>query len=192
MAEIRAMVPHFHELKTDQSWFIRNVGYPSDLMPVSRTPFGQSLLGRSQRRFVDWPTCCNTNIWQPLVETSKHLGATTIYRGQKKADLMHVRVESGQTEDGITYVFPLEDWTDADVFAFLGDKVPEHYLRGEKTSQDCVNCTAYLHENTERIAALPSKDRAEIIEVLRDLRGCIQESVDYIDGIVGESNAIVR
>lgn len=192
MHEIRAKVPHFHEVVSNQPAFVAQYGYPVDVLPTARTPFGQQLDSRKGRTFVDWQTCCSTNIWTPMYAAMKELGITTVYRGQKLADMIRAPIRSGHQEDGITYVFPIEGWTDQQVFDYLGDRVPEHYLRGEKTSRDCVNCTAYLHENKERIAALPEADRAEIIEVLRDLRACIQESVDHIDGIVGEQHGIVR
>lgn len=192
MERIRMMVPHFHEVLSDQPSFIAECGYPTEILPTNRTPFGQQLDSRKGRKFIDWQTCCSTNIWIPLHHAMTELGVTTVFRGQKRADMIRSPIKNGHVENGVAYVFPLEDWTDQMVFDYLGDRVPEHYLRGEKTSRDCVNCTAYLHENKERIAALPPSDRAEVIEVLRDLRECIQESVNYIDGIVGEEYAIVR
>lgn len=192
MDRVCAMVPHFKVIVSDQPAFVAEFGYPVDVLPTGRSRFGQMLDSRKGRMFVDWQSCCATNIWGPMHRAMKELGIRTVFRGQKQTDLIRSPIRSGHVEDGVEYVFPIEDWTDKMVFDFLGDRVPEHYLLGEKTSRDCVNCTAYLHENKERIAALPPKDRSEVIEVLRDLRDCIQESVDHIDDIVGEQHANVR
>ena len=192
MERVRKRVPHFREVKSNQPAFIAEYGYPVDVLPTRRTRFGQQLDDRGGRKFVDWQSCCATNLWVPMYQAMKDMGIRTVYRGQKKADMIRSPIKSGHTEDGITYIFPLEDWTDAKVFEYLGERVPDHYLTGEKTSRDCVNCTAYLHENQQRIAALPAQVKAEVIEVLADLRACMQESVDYIDDIIGGRNGIVR
>jgi 3'-phosphoadenosine 5'-phosphosulfate sulfotransferase (PAPS reductase)/FAD synthetase len=185
MEYISGIVPHFMEVQSDQPAYISEWGYPVDIVPVWRTGFGMSLDERWGRKFIDWTSCCATNIWAPLEKATRELGANVVYRGQKTADKIKSPIRSGHNENGVTYIFPLEEWTDEDVFAYLGDRVPPHYRSGERTSRDCVNCTAYLHENVERIAALPKNVRIELSVVLDDLRACMRESIEQIDSIIG-------
>lgn len=74
------------------------------------------------------------------------LGVTHIIRGQRNEENYKSTIRDGHQEDGFTYHFPLQDWTEQQVFDYLkeqGIKIPKYY-EYTNTSLDCWNCTAYL------------------------------------------------
>jgi phosphoadenosine phosphosulfate reductase len=169
MDSISKEVPHFLEVRGNQPDFVRHVGYPSDIVPVSMTKVGRMVEGTVGVNFVSAYECCYANLWAPMNAAMQVLGAKVVYRGQKACDERKSPIRDGYIEHGITYRFPLEDWSDADVMAYLGDRVPEHYRNGEATSRDCVDCTAFLDENVERIRNLPQEQRLVLIGRLQAL-----------------------
>ena len=153
MAQIRALVPHFIEVNADQPSQIAREGFPSDLVPISFTRFGQDTRPQNDTRIQPWVTCCRDNLWIPLHKTMLDLGITTIIRGQKTTDYRTAPLKSGSVIDGIEYLFPIEDWTDQDVMDYLiaeGVTVPAYYEWSD-TSLDCTTCTAYLDERRHEL-----------------------------------------
>lgn len=141
MQHIRALVPHFLEIHSTQN--IRSHGYPADVVPLD-VGF-QSRYG-----------CCAHALWQPMHEAMKAMGAKVVIRGQKCADHLKGPLKSGTVIEGIEYQFPLEDWTDAEVYAYLkeiGVKLPANYAL-MSTGLDCWNCTAYLDAERGRLKYL--------------------------------------
>ena len=58
-------------------------------------------------------------------------------------------IRSGESEHGIEYWFPLEDWTDEKLWKYITDakiELPTNYGVFD-SSMDCLRCTAYLEEN---------------------------------------------
>jgi 3'-phosphoadenosine 5'-phosphosulfate sulfotransferase (PAPS reductase)/FAD synthetase len=180
MDKVRRMVPHFIEVKGTQPLFLANVGYPSDIVPVSATIVGRAVEHTKGDVFVSAYDCCRVNLWQPMHAATKLLGGKHVYRGQKNADGRKSPARDGFVEDGITYHFPLERWSDQDVRDFLGDRLPHHYTAGEKTSRDCWNCTAYLDENVERITNLPIQQRMFVMGKLATLLEEVNKSRDLL------------
>lgn len=155
MQRIAALVPHFRELKSSQN--IETEGYPADLLPTSATAIGRQL-GRSagKLRFQSRWTCCAHAKWLPMDAHMRALGATTIIRGTKKydANLYSNLAVHGAVHDGMRYECPLWEWTDERVFAFIREhdiELPRNYEAMAK-GLDCWNCTAYLSEDTGRLA----------------------------------------
>jgi len=144
MDKIHKLVPHFKMLVGNQKSWIGAHGWPVDIVPVEKDRVG----------FQDYRLCCGENAWKPMAEYVKAQGFDGVIRGQKKSDVLKGPSISGQTIDGVEYLYPIEDWKDSDVYLFLGDRVPPSYKRGIKTSLDCINCTAYVAENRERLIEL--------------------------------------
>lgn len=169
MEQVKQAVPNFVEVVSDQNSFVQRFGYPADVVPSYSEPFAQSVLQGSQPQFVSSLRCCAHNIWLPLANAVKHYGVDTVYRGQKNSDLMKSPIQDGHVEDGVTYRFPLQDWTDEQVVDFLGPLLPQHYRAGEVSSRDCWDCTAHLHHNAQRIRSLPPSQRVFVQGKLREL-----------------------
>jgi 3'-phosphoadenosine 5'-phosphosulfate sulfotransferase (PAPS reductase)/FAD synthetase len=175
LERVNAAFPHikFHHAQTDRE--LEKYGRPVDVVPVRWTALGQLSRGLGGARYQDPFSCCNRGIWGPMdFYTRKRLKATTIIRGQRAADEQRAPLRDGQVVDGITYRFPLENWTRARVEEFVNDKVPSliphYYALGELTSRDCIDCTAYLADNMKRIENLPPVVRGPMSELLNRWR----------------------
>jgi phosphoadenosine phosphosulfate reductase len=166
MEEIKGLVPHFHEVKSTQN--IEMDGYPADIVPIAATALGRAMEGDKSIKFQSRYSCCAAALWRPMNEAMKALGAKVVIRGQKNADRLSSPIRSGTVFEGIEYQFPLEHWTDADVYAYLREqkvKLPENYPR-MNTGLDCWNCTAYLHENVEKFAYMRERHPEKYSKVI--------------------------
>jgi 3'-phosphoadenosine 5'-phosphosulfate sulfotransferase (PAPS reductase)/FAD synthetase len=189
MDEIKSMVPHFLEVRSEQS--IEQQGYPVDLLPIDKTDVGQRLEGLSPYRFQSRLACCAFSLWIPTAKAMKELGATTIIRGQKLSDRRKGPLRHGAVVEGITYEFPLEGWTDDDVLRYLAEKkvaLPANYAY-MATGLDCWNCTAYLDENAGRLRYMrerhPEK-HAAVHDVLEHLSRAASRHSLHLEQILRE------
>lgn len=137
---VRAMVPHFVEIAGRVNEQIAEHGLPSDLVP---TTAGMSERPRLQDRFQ----CCYHALMAPMHQRMYDDGITLIVRGQKVADKLKGPMRSGALDNGVELLFPLEHWSDDEVYAFLKERafVPDYY-RQLKASPDCLTCSAYWSE----------------------------------------------
>ena len=159
MEAIRKLVPHFVEVKSDQPANVAAEGQPSDLISWWDTRLGRSFhSGRSFK--VQSPfQCCLANIWEPLDNATRALGATLIIRGQRGEDHRKGPMRDGMVHDGIEFWFPIEKWSGEQVRGFLtsqGVALPPNYAFVD-SSLDCWSCTAYLDENEGKFRYM--KDR---------------------------------
>ncbi len=166
MARWKEKLPHFVELRSNQPAQIAREGWPADVVPVNNTAFAQSFLRNEGPLIQSYLSCCAQNIWYPMHDGTIALGVSEIIRGQRRDDKRKAPLTNGQVVNGVTYTLPIEDWSEADVFAYLKSvdaDMPPGYAQGERTGRDCWDCTAYLDENSQRIANL-SDDRRAIVE----------------------------
>lgn len=160
MAYWRRTLPHFLEVRSSQPEQIQRCGYPSDVVPVRYTRVAR-IFGASEGPLIQsYLECCNENIWQPMCDVVEKLGIATLVRGTRKSDSHKAPIEPGQTIDGITYEMPIWDWSDEQVFEFLGDRAPSYY-QTESDGRDCQLCTAYRKDNQVRPRNLPEPLRSE-------------------------------
>ena len=191
MQRIRSLVPHFMEIAGKQN--IVQEGHPADLLPTVRTALGQAIAAKPAARFQSRWSCCSAAIWQPMHEAMKTMGAKVIIRGQKRADNLKAPIASGFTHEGIRVEFPLADWTDEDVYAFLereGVELPPNYLAGMRTGLDCWNCTAYLAENAGKLAYLRERHPEKFLQVkaiLEELRAASRDDFTHLDNTLMEA-----
>lgn len=182
MQRIRALVPHFHEVTGAQPQAIEQFGWPADVVPVNATRAGHAAHGTTGLMFQSYIDCCSRSMWAPMQAAMRERGVTHVYRGQRLADKRRAPITSGAVEDGVTYLFPIEDWTREQVFDFCRaecpDLIPPYYESGESTSRDCWNCTAYLDDNVERINALPDERRALVVGIVNELRACVARALE--------------
>lgn len=154
MQEISEIVPRFICVMGNQPQDIKKNGWPADIVPMESTEIGMVFKSEKTLRLRPFWECCSNNMWRPLEQFVKGSQYTGVIRGQKLADSLKGPTHSGTIHDGVEYFFPIDNWTDEQVFDFLGDRVPPSYKRGLKSSLDCMNCTAYMQENPGRIADL--------------------------------------
>lgn len=160
LMRLRERLPQlqFHVIHSDRE--IPRYGHPVDVVPLRWTAIGQMSRGGTDVRYQDFYSCCRRAIWAPLQEMTAKLGATTVYRGQRNDDRLRAPIRDGYVENGVIYRFPIATWTRNMVLKYVGehahDLMPPGYAQGERTSRDCMDCTAYLQDNHERILNLPN------------------------------------
>jgi phosphoadenosine phosphosulfate reductase len=151
MEQIRQTVPHFLEIHSHQS--IETQGYPVDILPIASTALGQHCEGHRGLMFQSRYDCCKSALWEPTQAAMKQMGATRIIRGEKYCDPKKSGLPNWAVVEGVTYEFPLYDWTDVEVASYLHDRgieLPANY-RYMDTGLDCWNCSAYLDENSGKM-----------------------------------------
>lgn len=159
MAMVRELVPNFLEIKSDQPAQIAKFGNPTDLVSWWDTPLGRSLDSSRITRAQTPTSCCKENIWVPMHEATMRLKPTVVIRGQRNAEQRKGPVRDGMVYEGVRYWFPIEDWSDNDVYAYLrevGVPLPANYDY-MNTSLDCWSCTAYLDENAGKFTYMKER-----------------------------------
>jgi 3'-phosphoadenosine 5'-phosphosulfate sulfotransferase (PAPS reductase)/FAD synthetase len=191
MERIRERVPHFLEIKSQQT--ISERGWPADLVPTRETSLGQLATGKWPKEapylFQSRFDCCAATLWHPLHQAMKQVSAKVVIRGQKRSDAMRSPLIDGQKVDGIEYQFPLEHWSDAEVERFLRERdlAP---ICGEfipNSSLDCWNCTAYLDESGPKLEYLKAhhpKKHAQVMEVLGHLSKAIRYETQALNNML--------
>lgn len=186
MDRIRAMVPHFLEVKGNQPTHIELMGLPADIVPVRNTAVGKMFHPNDGVLLQQYWECCAASFWLPMQQAVMDLGATLIIRGQRKAEARRAPISSGHIENGITIRFPIEDWSEQQVFDFLrrkGVEPPAHY-KHTKVSLDCWSCTAYLDENQGRMRYMREKHPAlweQYVPRLHKVRAAVLAELVHVD-----------
>ncbi len=133
-------------------------GIPADVVPIDWTTMGQAFTG-PKPEFADtfdtdpgYLQCCWENISAPLTTKAKLMGVTQLVSGQRRDEGHTNTSRHGDVVDGITRLYPIQDWTEAGVFDFLRTHMvlPAHYgIR--HSSLDCYDCPAYAKESEDRV-----------------------------------------
>lgn len=188
MEAVRPKVMEFIEIKTDAPAQIAAKGWPVDVLPVSRTPYGRSLAGGNAQLMQAYTVCCWENIWLPMAAKMEEIGATLIIRGQRNSEAMKSPIRSGADVGGIEYWFPIEDWSESDVFAFLRERgvpVPAYY---EHTGSglDCIHCTAWMQSQGKVIGWMKDAHPAAHAEVRRrlvDIAAAVRDEAAVLEAV---------
>ncbi len=175
--QIEAMCPRFVRIETNVSAWIDAHGMPSDLIPHSAHPIGR-WMGEERTALVPRYDCCFQNLMKPIYQRIKADGCTLLIRGTKAIDMRQLPVASGEAPDGVELWYPLLDWSNADVFAYLkhvGAPVSRIYQHVTQ-SPDCARCSAWWSEHRAAYLrqyhpALFDDYRARMTAVMRELQG---------------------
>jgi 3'-phosphoadenosine 5'-phosphosulfate sulfotransferase (PAPS reductase)/FAD synthetase len=165
MEYIAGIVPNFFVVRGNQPVWIKQNGYPVDVLPLESTAIGKIIASEGGPTLQPYWSCCGANSWQPMEEFLSVIGATGVIRGQKSCDELKSPESLGAQKDGIEYFFPVEDWSDQDVIHYVGSKLPDSYKRGLTKSFDCMNCTAFMKDSKGRLADLYNINREAYDEV---------------------------
>jgi len=189
MREVKSIVTHFHEIKTNQPESIKSKGYPVDVVPVNYTLLGQSVTSIKDFKVRSYFECCSENFWIPCDAEMRKLGVTGIIRGQRNSEGHRAPIKSGHIEDGIEYYLPIESWKDSEVIDYLRSKdvVINERLSMAHSSLDCWNCTAYMAESAERFKYIkknhPSKYES-IVEIVKKIDNVITAESNIYKGFL--------
>lgn len=156
-------------------------GMPADIVPSDNEPAGTMLSGNPTSlvsRFV----CCAHVIMAPMHQRMLADRITLIVRGQRASDYVTAPAPQGVDIGGIELLFPIHDWTDGDVDAFIAANslpVGDFYANGMSTTPDCMGCTAWLGDgrlsymttrHPEQAASVRSRIQQIRAEVARQLQ----------------------
>ena len=169
--ELRPMIPHYQVIQGNQPEVVAQHGLPSDIVPVSHT-LG-ALFSDQPPAFLiqDRYSCCARTIMAPMHQRMIDDGITLIIRGQRNADAHKSTVRSGQTVDSFEFLFPIEDWSTAEVMAYLdavGAPVPRFY-ESLAMAPDCLSCSAWWDEGRAAYLAKHHPAAAEVYQARLDL-----------------------
>lgn len=149
MDQVRTMCPHFVEIDGNQPGVVATFGLPSDLVPVSRTAIGVMSVGETDGVLIqDRYSCCARTIMLPVHQRMLADGITLIIRGQKNDDRLKGQYRSGDVVDGIECLYPVEDWTNEQVTAYLREQgaPASRFYEMLNGSPDCMTCSAWWEE----------------------------------------------
>lgn len=189
MREVKAIVTHFHEIKTNQPESIKSKGYPVDVVPVNYTLLGQSVTSIKDFKVRSYFECCSENFWIPCDAEMRKLGVTGVIRGQRNSEAHRAPIKSGHIENGIEYYLPIESWKDSEVIDYLRSKnvIIDERLSMAHSSLDCWNCTAYMAESSERFKYIkkhhPSKYES-IVEIVKKIDNVITAESNIYKGFL--------
>lgn len=125
-------------------------GLPTDVMPWTSASSAHTLNTGSTPLMQDWVSCCFRSIMLPLYERMVEDKITLVIRGQKDDDKLKGPLRSGDVDMGVEYLYPVQDWTDEECFAYMreqGFEPQRFYAEGISHSGDCLHCTAWLTDN---------------------------------------------
>jgi 3'-phosphoadenosine 5'-phosphosulfate sulfotransferase (PAPS reductase)/FAD synthetase len=184
MEQIKNSVPNFVMLQGNQRNFVKQCGYPADLVPFAGTPVGR-LATTNVIKIVSIAECCGSNLWAPMHQFVEKFKPDGIIRGEKYLDKHKSRVgEMSRHFDADVYN-PLYYWTDDDVVKFLGADIPESYKRGLKSSLDCRTCTAYSSSNPGRHKDLITTEPDAAAEIEPVVQFLTQQAKDAFEQLRG-------
>jgi 3'-phosphoadenosine 5'-phosphosulfate sulfotransferase (PAPS reductase)/FAD synthetase len=182
ITKARGMCGEFHEVITDQEGNTQRSGLPADIVPVNWTVMGQSITSKKAITVQPYISCCYQNITGPLAAKARELGVTHLILGQRSDEGHRAPYPSGTVTEGLVNLFPLEGWTERDVFDFLAMKmpIPPHFWI-KHSSLDCYDCTAFTAESKDRLAL--TKERYPVfyekyLEKKGKLDACLVEALN--------------
>lgn len=143
-----------HVVSVDLEAQQARAGYPSDVVPVYWTVDGEQLSTPKPYRVQPSFLCCYANLAQPLFAEARRLQATHLVFGQRRDETYRATTCDGALVDGLIRVHPIEDWTTAQVLAYLETQmsVPPYFYTIGHSSLDCYDCTGYHHDSQDRRA----------------------------------------
>lgn len=153
MANVRALVPSFKEVRGRQAEIIDAHGWPSDVIPHRYTTDGNKVFGPTPFKLQTRLDCCLRSLMLPMYQAMVADGVTCCIRGKRHDEADKTGVQSGHiSPDGMELVFPIYSWSEADVLEFLKGRNIElpPYYRHAKHSLDCMDCTAWWGEGLSR------------------------------------------
>jgi len=143
---VEALVPRFVRIP-GRVWEVKAAhGLPTDVLPWSSAPSAHHHNTGDAPLMQDRVACCSRSVMAPLHARMEQDGITLIIRGQKSGDTHKGSFSSGDTVDGFEFLYPVQDWTDADCLAAMrvsGVPVPRYYDEGLTHFGDCAACTAW-------------------------------------------------
>lgn len=155
-------------------------GLPSEIVPIEvMWEVQPAQKDKAPQLLQSHMKCCSKMIFEPMAKVIKESGIKIVLRGSKKCD-SRVGVADGHVEDGITYLSPLWDWSDDQVFRYLereGVTLPKHYAT-VPDSLDCWLCTAHLKRHGAAKLKWTKENYPDLWPEISRRLGAVREVVD--------------
>ena len=126
-------------------------GDPTDVLPVSATPFGR-MLGGGAVKLCSAHECCAINKMIPMHQRMLSDGITCIVRGVRNGDYVTPPTMDGSRLEGFDFLYPIWNWDAEDVDAYLREHdlhCGPWYAEGAKSTRECMTCTAYWDDGRQ-------------------------------------------
>ena len=124
-------------------------GFASDLVPVdNQDGLGNAVSGRDIK-IISRYECCARTLMLPMHQQMLNDGVTLVVRGQRDAEFSTPLARSGYRDANYELLFPIQDWSDAEVMAYLKQHqlpLAPYYDAGMKQAPECMGCTAWWGE----------------------------------------------
>lgn len=185
MEEVKAMVPHFIECRSNQDAFIKANGYPTEVAVTRILPEHRQFDTQGcNQRVVTKHQCCKNNLWRPVQGMLEAVDCTAFVKGQRGDDPYndtwptHIQVGERVCE----MLYPCRYLKEEDCLAFLkaeGVNLTERFFIG-RTSLDCWDCTGYWEYVPERLKYMakhhPDK-HAHVVQIFKNIKADVNKSI---------------
>jgi len=126
----------------------RDFGMASDLVPVNNSEVGRLVSGRSVK-IISRYECCYRSLMEPMHARLLQDGNTLLIRGQRDDEYAKQPMRSGDVENGLEVLYPIQSWTGEQVSDYLKNNdlpIAPFYERGARRAPECMGCTAWWDE----------------------------------------------
>jgi len=190
---VAKVAPRFVEIAGRVNEVRAKHGWCSDVLQAGATWAYPSDLP-SHLKLIDRHDCCRMAIMEPLHEQMQRDGVTLLLRGQRMEDTTKSSVQSGETVDGFTIFYPINDWTTAEVDAYIeaqGIPLPPYYTEGMTSAPDCMHCTAWLEHGSSSYLAKHHPEVARTVnDRLRQIKVAVQPMLSGLDKALKDLEAV--
>lgn len=187
---VAGMVPCFEVIPGRVHEVRARYGLPTDLLPWTSAPAAHHHNTGTTPLMQDRVACCSRSVMAPLHERMVADGITLIIRGQKSGDEHKGAFRSGDVVEDIEFLYPVQDWTDAQCLDFMrahGIEPPRYYTEGLARSGDCATCTAWCED--DRADYLAKYHPVKFVEYRHNLRAIAQAVIPALDKFKKEMEA---
>lgn len=177
-------------IHTDSKAVRAQHGLPSDLVPIDNTPVGRLLSNRTiliQSRLE----CCSRSLMVPMHERMLADGMTLLIRGVRAEEFPGgLPAASGYRDENIELLYPIEDWSEADVMDFITEQglpIAPFYAEEMKQAPECMGCTAWWNEGRSSYMRLNHPDayravRPQLLAVRAEIESQLAQLDDLPQG----------
>lgn len=162
---VAAMLPNHTWVPGQQAATIARWGPPADVIPVHTSAQSHMVglrLGHPLQNRLD---CCARSKMAPLHDRMRADGITHIMRGQRNEDTQKGPLHHGQSDGEFTVLYPIETWTEREVWDYLDNlgMRPPLYAEGVRRSGDCMTCSAWLGDDRPTYLKKHHPEKARIL-----------------------------
>lgn len=194
--QFEVLRPNFKDvvwLQSDQPSYIRENGWPTDLLVLNNTKLGKYFARKyTGMRVCNRYECCGALRWKVWAEWfQQNPEVTAIIKGERDSDdAGTLTAEMPFPNKTIEMCYPIRDWSTEQVLNYIskfkwftdnrGQLLPR-FLLSSSTCLDCWNCTAFWDSAPERLEYLKKfhPERGAVYEKL--LKNVKQDAVECLE-----------